>query len=293
MKSIRVCLRRAPSLRWSVAFFCLLLTRQIFAGEAVQFTYRAPQVGQQASHEMKFTLELNISLHQAGQTISSEMQQLTRDQDRQVTVLQVTDNKATKVQVFYSKAWEEVSRGKQASTPQTQPIEGKSYLVQRRGEDLVVTDPQGGEVPEEERSLVAASMDAVGHPSPLGEYLNGKKMAIGQTLRMPNEMASVLLGVKDIGGDAQKVELTLHDVNLDEDHRRLATFEMLVVLKLPGGGTMNVKGQLQIEPESCQVASASFDGPVSMREEQGPTGHTFEVASDGTMKVAVRSHYLK
>ncbi|HTQ41096.1 MAG TPA: hypothetical protein VMJ32_19080 [Pirellulales bacterium] len=287
MKSIPVALRSFA------AFTLLLLVRQAFAAQAVTFTYRAPQIGQQASHEMQFTLDLNITLQQAGQIISSEMQQLSRDQDRQVTVLQVADNKATKVQVFYSKAWEQVTRGKQAATPQTQPIEGKAYMVERRGADLMVTDPQGHDVPEEERTLVASSMEAIGHPSPLGTYLDGKKVAIGETLRLPNDMASDLLGVKEAGGQAQKVELTLHGVNQDEDGRHLANFDMLVILQLPGGGTMSVKGQLQIEPESCQVASASFDGPVSMHEEQGPKGHTFEVASDGTMKVAVRSHYLK
>jgi hypothetical protein len=82
-------------------------------------------------------------------------------------------------------------------------------------------------------------------------------------------------------------------MSTDEDGRHLANFEMLVVLKLAGGGSMNVKGELQIEPDNCQIAQASFNGPVSMREEEGPKGHTFEVASDGNMKVAVRSHYLK
>jgi hypothetical protein len=277
---------------WAVLMLGLFAEVAV-AAETVPFTYRAPHVGQQGSHDMQFTLDLNISLRQAGQTISSEAQQLTRDQDRQVTVLAVADSKATKVQVFYSKAWEQVSRGKQAGTQQSQPIEGKSYLVERRVADLVVTDPDGHDVPEEERTLVAASMDAVGHSNPLGTFLDGKKLSIGQTLKLPNDMASDLLGMKETGGEAEKVELTLHDINVDEDHRRLADFSMLVVLKLPGGGSLDVKGQLQIEPESCQIASATFEGPVSMHEEQGPKGHTFEVASDGTMKVAVRSHNLK
>ncbi len=122
-----------------------------FAAEPISFTYRAPQVGQQGSHDMQFTLDLKISLHQAGQTVSSEDQQLSRDQDRQVTVLEVADKKAMKVRVTYAKAWEQMTRGKLNGTPQSQSIEGKSYIVARHGDDLVVTDASGGEVPDEER----------------------------------------------------------------------------------------------------------------------------------------------
>jgi hypothetical protein len=277
---------------FAVSIF-LLAIHSASAAELVAFTYRAPQIGQQGSHDMQFTLDLKISLHQAGQTVSSEDQQLSRDQDRQVTVLEVADKKAMKVQVTYSKAWEQVSRGKLAGTPQSQPIEGKSYIVTRHGNDLVITDSSGAEVSDEERMLVAASMDAVGRANPLGTFLDGKKIAVGQTIKLPNDMAADLLGVKDAGGEAQKVELTFHDMNTDEEGRRLANFTMLIVLKMAGGGSMDVKGDLQIEPDTCQIAVANFNGPVSMREQQGPKGHTFEIASEGTMKVAVRSHDLK
>jgi hypothetical protein len=276
-----------------VAALIIFTHRAAFAAEPIAFTYRAPTVGQVGSHDMQFTLDLNISLHQAGQTISSEAQQLSRDQDRDVTVLAVEDKKAMKVQVTYSKAWEQVSRGKLTGTPQPQSIEGKTYIVERKGNDLVVTDPAGHDVPEEERMLVAASMDAVGHLNPLGMFLDGKKIAVGQTINLPLDMASDLLGVKEAGGEAQKVDLTLHDIATDEEGRHLANFNMLVVLKLGGGGTMEVKGQLQVEPTTCQIAVANFDGPVSMHEQQGPKGHTFEIASEGTMKVAVRTHDMK
>jgi hypothetical protein len=287
MKSIRFCL-----CSFAATSVLLCASRLALAAEPVQFTYRAPQVGQQGSHDMQFSLDMTTALRQAGQIISSEKQQLSRNQDRQVTVLAVADRRAMKVQVAYSKAWEQVARGTQSGTPQPQPIEGKSYIVERRGSDLVVTDLQGHDVPEEERVLVAGSMDAVGHPSPLGTFLDGKKIVIGQTLKLPNDMASDLLGMKEAGGEAQQVELTLQDVHQEED-ARIAQFAMLIVLKLPGGGTLDVKGRLQLEPETCQITAANFEGPVSMHQEEGPKGHTFEIASDGTMKVAVRSHYLR
>jgi hypothetical protein len=281
-----------PAVRAALVVLTIAAARVAGAADAVQFTYQPPQVGQVGSHDMQFSLQMNMSLRQAGQNISSEQQEMSRAQDRQVTVLQVSEGKVTKVQVKYPKAWEEVSHGKLTGLPQTEPIEGKTYTVERRGTELVITDEQGKDVPEEERVLVAASMDAIGHPNPLGMYLNGKKIAVGQTLKLPNDMAGDLLGVKEAGGEAQKVELTLNGIQQDED-RRVANFAMLVVLKLPGGGNMDVKGQLQLDPETCQVAAASFNGPVSMHEDHGPKGHTFEVVSEGTMTVAVKSHYFR
>ena len=272
--------------------FLATFTGATAAAELVEFHYRPPQVGQQGTHEMQFQLELNIAVRQAGRTISAEQQQLARDQQRQMRILQVTDNHASKVEVTYRKAQEAVSRGKQEGLPQRQSIEGKSYLVERKGDDLIVTDLEGQPVPEDERTLVAASMQSIGKPSPLGLLLNGKKVPIGSTVKLPNAMAADLLGMKDTGGEPQKVDLVLREVR-QENGRRLAYFDLSIVLKLTAGGTMEIKGDLQIEPETCQVAAANFAGPVSMREEHGEEGHTFEVRSDGTMKVAVRSREIK
>jgi hypothetical protein len=135
-------------------------------------------------------------------------------------------------------------------------------------------------------------MQSVGRPSPLGLLLNGKKVTVGQTLHLPNEMAADLLGMKDTGGEPKRVDLTLREIH-QETGRRVADFDMLIELNLTGGGTMEIKGDLQIDPENCQVAAAEFSGPVSMQEEHGPKGHSFEVRSEGTMKVAVHSREIK
>jgi len=271
---------------------CTALGRFSLAADSVQFSNPPPQVGERGAREMQFSLDLSVTLRQAGQLISDRRQQLTRKQERVVTVVEVTDKLVTKAQVFFSTAREEAVEVDHAPNRITQPIEGKTYVVERRASDLVVTDTKGNDVPPEERILVATAMESIGRPSPLGTLLHGKTVAVGQTLALPNEMASELFGVKEPGGAAQHVELTLRSVR-HELQRQVADFNMLIVLKLPGGGTIDVKGSVEIDPDTCQVASASFSGPVTMREEHGPEGHTFEMISDGTMQVAVRSGFVK
>src|SRR5215471_13937511 len=154
------------------------------AVDVVRFIYRPPVVGQHGAHDTQFALSFDISLTQAGQVISAESKKLTRDQTRDVTIVEVAGQCATKAQVHYQQSREAVALKEQQATSTAQPIEGKTYVVERRGNDLVVMDQQGNPVADPERTLVAASMDWVGRPSALGAFLNGKELAIGQTLNV-------------------------------------------------------------------------------------------------------------
>src|SRR5262249_5217465 len=148
--------------------------------------------------------------------------------------------------------------------------EGKQYVVERRGTDLVVSDIRGNSVPERENALVASCMDAVGRTSPLGQFLNGKQLAVGQSIHLPIELATELLGTKEAGGEAKSVDLALSAVKQEKD-RRVATFEMQIVLKLSDSDAINIQGSLQLDTDTCQVLAAEFNGPVSKRESQKST----------------------
>jgi hypothetical protein len=178
MKIKSVCLNLIAS-----ALSLAALGLRATAAETVQFNYRVPQVGQQASHEVQFDLDLNITLRQAGKAISSDNQQLSRSIERRVTVLQTAGDRATKVQVIYDKAQEVVTRGTQSGQSRALPIEGKTYQVERRGTELVIADPEGNAVPDEERGLVAANMESVGHSNQLGRFLHGKTVNVGETVK--------------------------------------------------------------------------------------------------------------
>jgi hypothetical protein len=260
------------------------------AADSVQFNCQAPHVGQYGVHDVKYELALDVSLRQGGQIISSEKQQMLREQTRQITVLKVAGDRVVQVRTHYPKASATVSQGKTRGMPQSQPIENKTYVVTRTDQNLVVTSESGADVPEEERTLVAASMESVGRPNPLGKFLHGKTVAVGQTLVLPNEMASDLLGLRETGGVAEKVQLTLRALRQEPD-RRVADFAMLVVIKPDQKTALEITGDLQLDINTCQVASANFVGPVAMEETYGPQGHTFQMHSDGKMNVAMKSHY--
>ena len=286
MKTISICLRLF------VATILLSALHRTATAEEIQLNYRLPQVGQQATHDVQFDLDLSITLRQGGKTISSDNQQLSRSIERHVTVLQTAGDRATKVQVHYDKAQELLTRGEHSGDSRALPIEGKMYVVERRGAELVVTDPDGHAVPDEERGLVTANMDSVGHSNQLGRFLHGKTVRVGETVKLPKEMAADLLGMREANGDAQRVELTLRGIRQEAD-RRVADFEALVIVKMGTGGMLNVKGDLQLDADSCRITSADFAGPVSSQDQQAAAGDKMEVLTDGTLKATVRSHYLQ
>lgn len=283
---------RSTANRCRLAIFALSLfpAAGAVAADSVQFNYRPPFVGSYGVHDVKYELALDVSLHQSGQTISSENQQMVRDQTRQITAQKIDGERVIQARVYYPRAQAIVMRGKSTGSSQTQPIEGKSYIVERTDKELIVANEDGSAVTEEERSLVTASMESVGRPNPLGKLLHGKTVAVGQTVTLPNEMAADLLGLRETGGQAQKVELKLRAVRQEPD-RRVADFEMLVVIKPDAKSTLDIKGDLLLDVSTCQIAAASFTGPVSISETVGPKGSTFQIQSEGTMKVAIRSHY--
>ncbi len=135
-------------------------------------------------------------------------------------------------------------------------------------------------------------MDSVGHSNQLGRFLHGKTVNVGETLKLPKEMAADLLGMREANGDAQRVELTLKGIRQEPD-RRVADFEALVIVKMGTGGMLNVRGDLQLDVNTCHITAADFSGPVSSQDQQASAGDKMEVLTDGTLKASVRSHYLQ
>lgn len=272
---------------------CLSFAQRSHAADSVLFTFKPPQVGQQGNHQSDVSLDLNTTYRQAGQLISFDSQQIVRHLERRVKVLEVADDRAMKVEVQFPKATETVTHSKQSEGSQPQAIEGKTYLVERRGENLTVANTQGKPVPEQEQTLVARCMDMVGRTSPLAKYLDGKQLKVGQSLRLPVELATELLGTKEAGVVAKSVVFSLAEVKREKD-QTVANFEMQIGLELPGSDTMNIQGIVQLNPETCQVIAVDFSGPLAKHDVQtAADGSTFEISANGTMKVAMRSQSLK
>jgi hypothetical protein len=288
--------RQLPVLRFFAGFCAAAILTLAIApradAESVQFNYRLPQVGEKSSQVAQYDLDLTRSMQQTGKTLSSEKRLLLRTIHRRATVLDVAGDRPLKAAVTYAKASEVITSGEQPPESRKLPIEGNTYLVERQGVALKVTDRDDKSVPEAERVMVAANMDSIGHRNQLGRFLHGKTVEVGETLQLPKEMAADLLGMREAKGDAQKVELTLSGT-ATEAGRRIAKFAAAIAVKMGSGSALDMKGAMQIDIETCRILAADFSGSISSQEGQSDNGQEVQVLTDGTLKVAVKSDLVR
>ncbi len=289
-----------PPARYSILYIAALATASFavrsFAAnsETVQFNYRLPQVGDRTSNIAKYDFDLNLVLEKGGHEASAKRQRKNRTVQRNIAVMEVVGDRATQVQVTYAKAGEDSQTDENPVEPRTLPIEGKSYIVQRRAIafPLTVVGDRGEAVSDVERVLVSGNMDSVGHRNQLGRFLHGKSIVIGESLQLPKEMAAELLGMREANGDAQRLDLKLTSIHQDSG-RQIADFATVLVVKMGSNTLLNLTGKLQIDVDTCRVLAADFAGTVNSREGQSDHGEVVDVVTDGTLKVAIQAESVR
>jgi hypothetical protein len=261
-------------------------------GATHHFTFAAPVVGKSVEQDVTFALGLKESTVQGGTTLQAIESKLTRRQVRSITVLAADESRITKVRVTYKSAEQEVGqrRGEEpfANTQVAQAIAGKTYIVSRAKttDELTITDAEGKAPSDEERKLVQSSMDAVGRPSPIGKFLNGRTVRVGQTVEVPNDLANEMLGLDGAVGKVTKFEMALARAS-NRGGVICGEFETRVDLQSeePSGQSTRFRGRMVVEVNTCRAIEAEFAGPVSFVENHGTAGAGFQVFSVGTLRV--------
>ncbi|MEX2187995.1 MAG: hypothetical protein WD875_14415 [Pirellulales bacterium] len=266
-------------------------------GAVHRFTHRAPAVGRTAEQDATFTLQLKATTVQGGTTVDEVESKLTRRQTRSTTVLSADDGRVTKVRVKFREAEQEVSgerRGGESipAARADQAVAGKTYIVARAkpGDALTIADEQGKEPPEEEHRLVASSMDAVGRANVLGTFLDKRTVRVGQTVEMPRDAASEMLGFDKAVGEVAKFEMTLARV-ANRGGTLCGEFETRIEIQSPdaAGQSTRFRGRMIVEVGTCRSVEADFAGPVSFVENHGTAATGFQVLSVGALRVRVTS----
>jgi hypothetical protein len=279
-------------IRVSVCAFLAIGVATVANAEPVQFNFRLPQVGDSSSHSAQYELDVKATLKQGAELVSTRSQKVSRQLDRQINVLAVAGDRPMKAQVQYTKGREITGPSEQSGTARTMPIEGKTYIVERQGATLAVSDQAGQPVPDDQRRLVEANMDSIGHRNQLGRFLHGKAVEVGETVALPKEMAADLLGMREANGDAQRIELTLRSMK-STPTGPMADFAAVMQVKIGGGSTLDVKGDLQIDPGTCRIVSANFAGPISGTSGQADQGDQLVIQTAGSLKASVQTRTLR
>ena len=260
-----------------------------------RFQQQPASPGDRVVQQLGVQLELATKIIQSGQTAHESTSAMRREQDRTIEVLEVREGRAVK-----AKATFDVSRRQspESATPTelvTQPIEGKSYLMSRDGEKLVVTDMLGNQPPEEELKAAIESLENVGKPNPLASLLVGRRIAVGELIRVPRDMVQPLLGLDEAIGSVHRFELRLVRVEpASEEHPApWALFETDLEIRPNDSSPMAIKlhGEMAIETDTCRLTEMKLDGPVGISSIERTEGGIFQFTAGGELKMAIRSDY--
>lgn len=269
---------------------CLLGFHELAAQE-VSFTKRPTQVKDTSHQKLVGNLVASRTIRQHKQIVDSSKQTLVRNQERRLTVLEMANGVPVRGKLVYGNSGTVVKAEQREQVAVTQPVAGNTYFILRRGDELLFGDESGQPVTEEEAKVLKLHMSAFGKPNPLAEFLNGKRIQVGQSIEVPKEVAIELLGLTGREGNTDRLVLRLRETKV-EGRTEYAIFE--TILKTSGGEAamaMLMKGQLIVETGTCRTKSIQLHGPISMSEVRGPTEGRFSVDTNGTLQLTVQTEF--
>lgn len=282
---------------WGVALSTVV---QPSNAETCRFTYQPSRVGDEALQTIHTHLKLAVTMHQAGQTIDSLRQDIERKQKRRLTVLSRNQHRVLSAKVVFFACEQETNTNGQADPPVEDPVVGKTYVVARPQQQLIVTYEGGSRPPNEEQKIVRANLDGIGRPNSLARFFDGRTMAVGESIKLPNELASELIGFAESIGQVTRFEMKLVGIRQIEPAQsgaaqkkspRGAVLDVSIDAGQPevDGMKMRIRGQVLMEIGTCRTRTAKFSGPVAVIEHRGPPGYQFTVSGHGQLQVAIRS----
>ena len=99
----------------------------------------------------------------------------------------------------------------------------------------------------DEYEIVSQSMEMVGRPNPLADFLAGRTVAIGETLTLPDEAAGRLFNLGERFGEVNRFDLTLPR-NVRRRRRRPAQYSRRTI-----DAASNDSSQMRLEVEGPLV----------------------------------------
>ena len=263
--------------------------------QRVRFHQQPASVGDRLVQRLGVRLNLATKITQSGQTAHESTNEMRRQQERTIEVLQVVDGRAVRARATFAVSRRQSPENANPAELTPQPIEGKTYLMSRIGELLTVTDAEGAIPPLEEYKLVAESLENVGKANPLAELLTSRPIAVGERLLVPRDIVQPLLGFDDPLGTVHRFELTLVRVDPADAERPtpVGVFETAVEVRPDDRSPLAISlhGHMAIEIETCRLVAVDLTGPVQISSIERTAGGIFQFSAGGDLNMAIRSQY--
>ncbi|HVU90114.1 MAG TPA: hypothetical protein VHD36_22475 [Pirellulales bacterium] len=255
-----------------------------------RFTYRPLAVGDAAHETLRFTIDLKTVRSQGGEVVDVNDQAAVREEQSLVVRLDPDPGQSAKVRLTYEQSQQSTQPRSGTVQSSDRPVAGKTYLAARQGEDLLIADERGLAPPDEEREIVARTLESLGKPNPLGVFFNGRSMRVGERVQLPADYTQKLLAAWDPAFSKEPLEVMLMGTERVDG-------QLCALLHTPpaaAGGRRNpVEGKFLIELATCRPAVVELRGPVNSSEQRGEPGQEFDVRRKGKLQVAVHVEHRR
>jgi hypothetical protein len=260
-----------------------------YANELVRFTSRPMQSGERVTQEV--VLAMSLAIHVRSNTAArAGRRDLERRQRRHLELLPRENHDEPRARIDFERSERRQRYDAQVETNLRDPVAGKSYLATRRGQNLVITDLDGRAVPEDERAIVASSLESFGRANPLATFMNGRQIAVGQTIQVPGTVAQTIFSAWRDMVEIDNFELTLTGLDTVDGHR-CGVFAATVRGSAPGQPAQPtlLRGKILMELNSCRLPSLEFSGPIHLSQTQASAEGPMTMDCRGTLTVAMRN----
>lgn len=263
----------------------------------VSFSKKALPVGQKIKETEKMQMNMSMTVDMSALGGKPETTKISNQESmvRQSEVLALNKDAPTKLKVTYSEKHEiAVEEGKEKKT--TSPVSGKSYLVERKGDQVVVTGADGAKVSDEELAVVQADHKELGQPDTVSSSLHGKTIKPGDEvpgLAAVIESELTQGAAEEVGADAKVSGV---QVKFREQKNGVGLFDVAVIFTQAEGPMtirMDLKGTLGVRTADTQPAELTLKGPVAIDlGEPDPSAPPMKITGSGDMSLSLTQSYL-
>ena len=185
-----------------------------------------------------------------------------KSRTEQKEVVAVDAGVVTKLKIGYSAMSDtQTMGGKTRDKPS--PLDGKTYLVWREGDEVKVSYADGGAPPADEIAKVAKGNRSVGKPEPMDTFVAGRTWKVGEKVSAtPDELAKI---GEAMGGDDGPA-LTGLALTLQSADDAVATMALSMAMEMKGpDGSMALQldGSARLDRKTGRLLEITGTGPFS------------------------------
>lgn len=255
-------------------------------GAALRFGKRAPAVGTRIEDTSDMSVRISMTVSAAGQVVAEPRGTQRKTERRRIEVLQATQTEVTAIRVEYlERAEHEEGDDGRATRPSV--LQGRTYVVARRGDALVATDGEGAAVAGQELDELLHEHGNLGKPSRFAAFIPDRPVAVGERLEPSPDVAAEMFG--DGGRDVAVRSAAF--VLEGAPSPGLAAFAVDVTVTLGGEPPMDLhlRGRVVVRVEDSAPVAMNLAGPLSIDGASAETGAVFR--GSGQMTLARTAEY--